>query len=978
MLMRKMVLFLTALMFSALAFAASSEPNVTFERRAWSPIEGAPTGAYSIAQSPDGLLWFASPGGVHRFDGERFSKVETIYGQALRSQNVTAVLPFKRGIAVTYHFGGISVFSPDGVKHYGPQDGLPNGSLHLLMQTADNALTVGTSIGLAVLKGEHWEILRDNGIPKGVVSKILVDRDASVWALADRTLYVRPKGSSTFSPVADLAYWTTPELVLGRVTALSPNGKMCQYEYGKPPVVLLNKTLSTSDMIFEGPLSTAWAWLGNAGGLVRLHRQESGSYVVAESFEGGRPNKSVPVSYLVDREGNTWISTFNGVERLRAQRIHEIRVDDTVVLPYVHQGLDDTILLAGLSSHHVQRIMDAGNPKQFDLENVSAMWRESADSVWAGSNVGLFHITHRGVTKFPVPHKVATWTAIQAITVDQQGAVWVSIPREGLYRFADGNWTHIDTAVMGNDAIPIIMLASRSAGVWLGFTNNRIGKLVDGVVHPLPMDQSSSIGNVLSLLEMNEHLIAGGENGIVWMRAGGNKRCAPELIKGFRGVAGLALDKEENLWVHGTDGIYRVTKDELDRFWGNPEHRVRWELFSVADGVRGNAAQVRPLPTLTAANDGRIFYATNSQVGWIDPQNLRRNARVPDVMILGLRAGSTELEPKGSVDLAAGTTALDIKYAVTALSVPEKVKIKYRLSGVDREWQEPTGERVARYTNLEPGSYTFQVIAANEDGVWNNEGATLHFRILPEFWQTIWFRLLVLAILSAIVIALYRWRVAMVAARSAERTAARIEERARIARSLHDNLLQGVHAMIVRSSTVLNRLPKGSQEERILEDVLDQAERLVVDTRDEVMALRDSQTSEQIVAELCKELAALEATLKGCLQVSTSAGVDRIRPGVARELCQVLKEGVINATHHSGASEIIARLTVTSDGIEGAVLDNGVGMAPTVAQNGSPGHWGIVGMRERIAKLGGTLTIERNGDAGTALRFVLGFAAAFH
>lgn len=978
MLMRQMVLFLTALAFSAFVFAAPSEPNVTFERRAWSPIEGAPTGAYSIAQSADGLLWFASPGGLHRFDGERFSKVETIYGQALRSHNVTAVLPFKRGLAVTYHFGGISIFSPDGVKHYGPQDGLPNGSLRSVVQTSDHELMVGTPIGVAVLKGEHWEILHDNGIPKGVVSKILVDRDASVWAQADHTLYVRPKGSTKFSSVTDMADWAMPDMVLGRVIGLSPGGKMYQYEVGKSPVVLLNQTLNASDMILEGPLSTVWAWLGNSGGLVRLQRQESGSHVVAESYEGGRPNKSVPVSSLVDREGNTWISTYNGVERLRAQRIHEIRVDDTVVGPYVHKGLDDSMLLAGLASSNVQRVTDAGNSRQFDLENISAMWRESADSMWAGSDVALFHITRRGVTRFPTPHKIAALTAIQAITVDTAGAVWVSIPREGLYRFSDGNWTPIDTGVMGNDAIPIIMLASSSGGVWIGFTKNRIGTIVDGTVRSLPMDNANSIGNVLSLLEVNGRLLAGGENGVAWVRGGGNTLLSPELINGFSGVAGLALDKEGNLWLHGTDGIYRVTKDELDQFWGAPNHRVRWELFSLADGVRGNAAQVRPLPTLTAANDGRIFYATNSQVGWIDPQNLRRNARAPDVIILGLRAGNKKVELKGLVNLDPGTTALEIKYAATALSVPEKVKIKYKLSGVDREWQEPTGERVARYTNLEPGNYTFQVIAANEDGVWNNDGATFNFKILPEFWQTIWFRLLVLALLSAIVIALYRWRIAMAAERSAERTAARIEERARIARSLHDNLLQGVHAMIVRSSTVLNRLPKGSQEERILEDVLDQAERLVVDTRDEVMALRDSQTSEQIVAELCKELDALAPTFKVRLTVTVSAGVDRIRPCIARELCQVMKEGVINAMHHSGASEIIARLTITADGIEGAVLDDGVGIEPKVVQNGSPGHWGIIGMRERILKLGGTLTIETNGDAGTALRFVVEAASVFN
>jgi len=308
---------------------------------------------------------------------------------------------------------------------------------------------------------------------------------------------------------------------------------------------------------------------------------------------------------------------------------------------------------------------------------------------------------------------------------------------------------------------------------------------------------------------------------------------------------------------------------------------------------------------------------------------------------------------------------------VTALSVPERVQIKCRLSGVDHEWQVPTGERVARYTNLEPGSYTFQVVGANEDGVWNKQGATLKFEILPEFWQTAWFRLLMLFLFIAAIIAFHRWRIAAAAARAAEHTATRLEERERIARNLHDNLLQGVHALILRSSTVLGRLPKGSQEQRILENVLDQAEKLVEDTRDEVMALRDSQSAGEIVADLRRELEGMASEIKGRLQLTVSDGIGRIRPDVAREVCQVLKEAVTNAARHSAATEICAILTVNADGIAGAVLDNGIGMPPVVAQTGIPGHWGIVGMRERMSKLGGSMTIESNGDAGTALRFRL-------
>ena len=226
-----------------------------------------------------------------------------------------------------------------------------------------------------------------------------------------------------------------------------------------------------------------------------------------------------------------------------------------------------------------------------------------------------------------------------------------------------------------------------------------------------------------------------------------------------------------------TEGIYRVAADELAKFQAQPQHRLKWERrFSLADGVRGSPAQVRPLPTLAVANDGRVFYATNSQVGWIDPRTLRRNLRAPDVLVLGLRS---------------------------------------------------------------------------------------------------------------------------------------------------------------------------------------------------------SQCAAQIVAELCSELQALDADVGGRLTLQVSDGVERVRLEVARELCQVLKEAVSNAVRHAGASAIRAELIVSASGIEAAVLDDGIGIAPEVAQSGRPGHWGIIGMRERIVRLGGTMTIARNGATGTALRVRLDAAACF-
>lgn len=950
--------------------------GTAFERRAWTPIDGAPAGAYGLAQDADGLLWFASPGGLYRYDGEKFARIDSIYGHRLRSSNVLNVMALRRGIAVLYQFGGMSVFSRTGVRHYGAADGVPPGGLGGVLEAPDGKLYVGTPSGLAVLEGERWRVLGDCGLPRGRVIRLLVDHDETMWVLLGDTLYGRAKGSAQFTAVAEVANETTPEIVLGKLVTQTVRGTMLQIQLGRTPLTLLEGASTSTDTLFQGPLGTVWAWLGKGGGLVHLRQQADGRYTVAASFEAGRMNKSVVLMTLIDREGNLWLSTPNGVERLRAQRVHDVALPATVFSPYVHRGLGDDMLMAGTVSRELWRISERGHAVLHALPDIQTMWRENSDSLWAGSARSLHHITHAGVRSWTMPASFMRVQLIQAITVDSAGTVWVSVTRSGLFRFDDGLWTRVDTDVIGEDAIPITMRATAAGKVWLGFTSNRIGALVDGVVRKVATSASADIGNVLSLQESAGQLIVGGENGLAWVGEHGSTPMLPEQIEAFRGVSGLALDRQGQLWLHGTDGIYRVPAEELTEFRARPAHRLKWERFSLADGVRGNPAQIRPLPTLALADDGRVFYATNSQVGWIDPHTLRRNLRAPDLLILGVRVGQTALEPQAAVQLAAGTDAVEIRYAVTALSVPEKVQIRFRLSGVDQDWQVPSGERVARYTNLAPGHYTFQVIAANEDGVWNNEGATLGFEILPKFWQTLWFRVLVALLLLAGVLALHRWRLAMAAARAAERTAARIEERERIARNLHDNLLQGVHALILRSDTILKRLPKDSQEGQILETVLGQAEKLVEVTRDEVMDLRSSQSAAQFVAGLRSELQALGADAGGSLTVHVSDGVERLRPEVARELCQVLREAVTNAVRHARAATIRAELIVSSAGIEAAVLDDGVGIAADVAQSGRSGHWGIVGMRERVARLGGTITIGRNGGTGTALRVRLDAATS--
>lgn len=451
-------------------------------------------------------------------------------------------------------------------------------------------------------------------------------------------------------------------------------------------------------------------------------------------------------------------------------------------------------------------------------------------------------------------------------------------------------------------------------------------------------------------------------------------------------VTGLVLDGLGQLWLHCNDGLLVVPARQLENFWRSPGQPLATELFDFEDGVSGTAAPVRPLPSLSIANGGRVYYASTSQVGWIDPANIRRNGRAPDVIIESLSTAEGEFRPVDGMRLPGHPTAIDLAFTATALSIPERVSLKYKLDGVDADWQDVQRDRSAHYTNLAPGRYRFQVIAANEDGMWNERGAQLEFIIAPAFWQTVWFRMSsVLALLLAGA-AVYRWRIAAVQRRADqvadERAQVRIEatlqERGRIARSLHDNLLQAVQALILRFHMLQTRMPQEPELQARLDKVLDYAQELVDSTRDEVVALRREPPCEELFAELHKSLANVTPGAEALLSCRAEGEPRLLQDDVAGEVLYVLREAVWNCARHAQASRIAVTLSFGEQALEGAVIDNGVGIDIDAAV-AKQGHWGIAGMRERVQRLGGEIGIGAalSGPGGTTVRFSIPAARAY-
>jgi signal transduction histidine kinase len=377
---------------------------------------------------------------------------------------------------------------------------------------------------------------------------------------------------------------------------------------------------------------------------------------------------------------------------------------------------------------------------------------------------------------------------------------------------------------------------------------------------------------------------------------------------------------------------------------------------------------------MVRGGDGRLWIATETGTLWMDPARIVRNVLAPGVAVRSLTAdGHAHLDPS-TLELAAGTANIEIDFAVLSLADPHRVRARYMLEGFDRDWVDAGARRQAFYTNLPPGTYRFRVIGANNDGVWNHAGATLDFTIPPTFVQSRWFVLLCATLVLVAFGAIYRWRVAQIARRIHARLDERAGERERIARELHDTLLQGFTGITLQLDGVRSSLAESSAPlAEDLSTILQGADRTLRDAREMVWDMRQPGLAD---ADLGAALQAASAALPnpdGIVIEHRVTGTPRpLSPAVATACLRIGKEAMVNALAHSKAATIAVSLDYETHHVRLEVRDDGCGATPEQLEVAAArGHWGIAGMRERARTAGGTLTVDTTPGRGTRVVMVV-------
>jgi signal transduction histidine kinase len=406
----------------------------------------------------------------------------------------------------------------------------------------------------------------------------------------------------------------------------------------------------------------------------------------------------------------------------------------------------------------------------------------------------------------------------------------------------------------------------------------------------------------------------------------------------------------------------------MQRWWGQPDITVQLKTFDAFDGVQPGRA---PFAGAARTPDGRLWFANGVVLQMIDPGHLNGNALPPPVHVEGVIADRKNYSPGKDLRLPPLTRDLEIDYTALSFVVPQKVRFRYRLEGRDAAWQEPGTRRQAFYSDLRPGRYRFRVIACNNDGLWNDAGATLDFSVAPAWYQTNLFR--ILCIVSGVLIlwVIYRLRVLQISRAIGARFDARLAERTRMARDLHDTFLQTIQGSKLVADDALELSTDPIRMRRAMEQLSVWLAQAMQEGRAALNSLRTATTQTNDLAEALRRVTE-DGLIPSSMAVTFSVIGDarEMHPIVRDEIYRIGYEAIHNACTHSGASQLEVELRYARD-LALRVGDNGTGIDPAIADRGKDGHFGLQGMRERAARIGGKLTLGSSSNSGTEIKLIV-------
>jgi len=942
------------------AFALDPSRAITQYRvDSWTRADGLPQSSVeAITQTIDGYLWIGTQQGLARFDGVRFTVFDRRSTTGFGDDYVAALLGDRDG---TLWIGTNSgLYSYRGGRFRAHPAAHTEKGVSFLYQDRDGTIWVGARKGaLGILRED--EVLpfsdTDGASLEGALG-MAQDGEGRLCFVGGGFHCLEEGRFRSY----DLSAQTPRHAAVVTVTA-DGEGRFWLGTLGDGLLEFHEDSFRGPESGPGGPGSTVFRLFVDRSGALwggtsvqGLIRRGNGAYETLGE-DGGLSHNQVKAIYE-DREGSLWVGTGGGgLNRLTDRKFTPFSVPEGLSHFFVHSVLEDGSgalwvgTADGLNRIAGGAVTQFGEKDGLTNRTILGLLEDREGGIWIGTGGGVFRYRRGRFESVPSPGVVF------ALYQDGEGEIWAGSLQGPLHleggRFVRPGWA-ADLGLTSSIA------GDRQGNLWFGVFRSGLVRYSGGQRRVFTTDDGLAVNSVLGI-----HV---DRDDVVWFatHGGGLHRMDGERISSFDMDDGLPCedlywiveDDLGSLWVTCNDGVFSVSKRELEEAAAGPRRQVEVVLYGTGDGMRNSECNGGQQPAGWKGAEGRLWFPTGDGLVSIDPGNIHRNAVPPPVVVEKVLVDDVSRDPAAAEAVyPPGRGRLQFEYTGLSLIAPDTVRFRYRLEGFDEEWIEAGTRRTAFYTNIPPGEYVFRVLAANNDGVWNEAGAGFPFRLSPHYYQTTWFYALVLMLLAFTAYAAHRYRLARALVMERMRT--------RIATDLHDDIGASLSQIAILCE-VLGRRVGGSDPAIVepLSKIASSSREMIDSMSDIVWAVNPRKDRLSDVVQRMRRFATDTAEardLELAFEAPDAAANLRLGADFRRQIYLVFKEGLNNAVRHSGCRRVEIELARKSGSLTLSVRDDGKGFDPAAD---SEGH-GLASMRRRAEELGGGLTIDSAPGRGT-------------
>ncbi len=939
--------------------------------RIWGQEEGLfqPT-VYSIVQARNGFLWLGTQDSLIRFDGLHFREYDHAAEAGIQRGLIRSLLEDSAGNLWVGSIGsGLVRISPDGAfKTFHSADGYNSINAFCLSSGRDGTVFVCTDKGLLHFRNGRFEALTTaNGLPTNNVRDMCQSSDGTLWVTGiDFGLVASKQGrfqTVTGDGIGPHENINAMACSAGNVLWIGKSSGLLRMENGK------TQSFTTKDGLPDDLVSTLHEspdgslWIGTNDGVTRYRNGKLSVYRTRDGL-----SHSLVLSLYTDREGTLWVGTKDGLDQFTDGKVTPYTTNEGMLSNNGGAVVEDANGLLwigtmgqGLNVFDGQKFGDVTTREGLLDNTILSLLPEANGDLWVGTEKGLNRLHNRQVAAAFTPKDGLPGQRISSIFRDHEGTLWVGT-NKGLGYLDGSRFKQSERGLLADHRAVYALNASHSVRLFASAEGPSLSYLRDNLPHSQDLQTSQPVSCFYFDLAHHVGWLGTLGSGLLHWKNGTFTHIRIKDGLYDNRIYAILRDDSANLWLASSKGIFRVSEQDLEDFVAGKTRYVNSLPFSTGQLRFECRSGVQPAACRT--RDGRLWFSTTNGLVVVDPNRLTNNAQPPPIAITAELINGRRTEPQEDLTLNPFERNLEIRYAGLSFIAPDKMTFRYMLEGYDKTWVDAGTRREAFYANLPPGHFRFVVMGRNADGVWSKVPAALRLIVVPRIYERKWFFPALAILLASIGAAWYRLRIR----RLQQSFNIVLAERTRIARELHDTLLQGLSGVTMQLQALWTRLTP-SREKDLLHDIIQDAARCSTEARQSLWGLRTNTPSPieftQKLADSCREANAGDR-LHLVFDVDPVSLVSM--PDAEFQLLRIARECVANAVQHSNATSLTVQLKVTKDKLNLSLSDNGRGFDLDAPQYG---HFGLVGMRERAAEIGARLEIASAAGHGTSIKVLL-------